>query len=269
MTTETKTAPAPGQLVQARGKRKTGQPTEGIMVLVGQPKSGKTTLAASFPDSYMLELEPGGGDRVEGRIHDLGTLGEFREVLKAAVAEPSVKTIIVDSVDVLSDWLEDEIAKARGLDTISQRKQGVDGFELWGEYRQRIEGLIGFLKDSKKLVILIAHCKEPKLDAGGNLVSPAGINMPGKAGAFLAAQADMIGYCFKKPLGSGTAYFCTFQGGPLGMWGSRVDELNDQTLQLPREKPYSAFEAVFTAGKKVWPDNENEKKAKKASGGKS
>jgi len=243
-------APPGPALVPARPKMKKGEPKEGLMILVGQPKSGKTSLAASFPDSYVLELEPGGGDRVAGRIHDITNLSQFRDVLKTAVAEPSIKTVVVDSVDVLSDWMEEEIARSRGLETITERKQGVDGFELWGEYRRRIEALVGFLKAAKKLIILIAHCKEPKLDAGGNLVSPAGINMPGKAGSFLAAQADMIGYVYKKPLGSGTAYFVTFQGGPLGTWGSRVDELNDKTLVLPRDVPYTAFEAVFKNGSK-------------------
>jgi hypothetical protein len=215
------------------------------MILVGQPKSGKTTLAASFPDSYVLELEQGGADRVSGRIQDILNYNDFREVLKSVVNEPSIRTIVIDSLDILSDLMEDEIAKAHGLDAITDRKQGVDGFEMWGEYRKRIEALVKYLKASNKLVILIAHCREPKLDSSGNLVSPAGINMPGKSGSFIAAQADMIGYAYKKPLGSGTAYFVTFQGGPLGMWGSRVDELNDKTLQLPRENPYSAFEAVF------------------------
>jgi hypothetical protein len=237
------------RLVPPRSKLKTGLPTEGLMILVGQPKSGKTTFSASFPNSYLLELEPSGGDRVEGRIHDIPNLDEFRQILKAAVTDPSIQTIIVDSVDVLSDWMEEEVAKSRGLEMITERKAGVDGFEMWADYRKRIEAFINFLKTSRKLVIMIAHCKEPKLDTNGNLVSPAGINMPGKAGAFLAAQADMIGFCFKKPLGTGTAYFVTFQGGPLGMWGSRVEELNDKVIQLPRENPYSAFEAVFKNSK--------------------
>jgi hypothetical protein len=232
-------------LVPARPKLKTGMPTEALMIAVGQPKSGKTSTAADFPSPYVLELEVGGGDRIAGRIHDIKNLNEFRDVLKAAITEPSIKTIVIDSIDVLSDWMETEIATSRGLETITERKQGVDGFELWGEYRRRIEALVAYLKASKKFVILIAHCKEPKLDAGGNLVSPAGINLPGKAGSFLAAQADLIGYFYKKPLGSGTAHYITFAGGPLGTWGSRVDELNDKTLQLPREHPYSAFEAVF------------------------
>lgn len=261
MTKETPQSGGP-QLVPPRPKLKTGQPAEGLMILVGQPKSGKTTFAASFEGAYVLELEPGGGDRVAGRIHDVSEINSFREALKAAVKEPSIKVLVVDSLDVLSDLMEEEIAKARGLESITERKQGVDGFELWAEYRKRVEALVAYLKASKKLVILIAHCKEPKLDANNNLVSPAGINMPGKAGAFIAAQADMIGYAYKKPLGSGTAYYVTFQGGPLGMWGSRVDELNDKTLLIPRDNPYSAFQAVFQG------EGSDNKAAQKAAGGK-
>lgn len=272
MTDKPKTDATPPQpppqtpLVSARPRLKSGLPTEGLAILVGQPKSGKTTFAASFPDSYLLECEPGGGDRIAGRIHDIASADQFREVLKACVKDPAIKTIVIDSLDVLSDWMEDEIAKARGLETITERKQGVDGFELWGEFRRRVEALVAYLKSSKKLVILIAHCREPKLDAAGNPVSPAGINVPGKSGAFIAAQADMIGFAFKKPLGSGTAYFVTFQGGPLGMWGSRIDELNDKTIQLPKENPYSAFEAVFKAAGSH--SNLSDKNSKPAEGGK-
>src|SRR5438034_203046 len=47
------------ELVESRAKLKEGMPTEGLFVLVGLPKSAKTTLAASFPGSYVLELEKG------------------------------------------------------------------------------------------------------------------------------------------------------------------------------------------------------------------
>lgn len=247
---EVKTEAVTTKLVPWRNKKKSGLPTEGLAIFVGQPKSGKTTFAASFPDSYVLELETIGGDRVAGRIDDVSNSQEFRAKLQACINDPQIKTIVIDTLDVLSDWIEDEVANARGLQTITERKAGVDGFELWGEYRRRIEALIAYLKTCKKLVILIAHCREPKLDSTGSPVTPAGINMPGKSGSFIAAQADLIGFSYKKPLGNGTAYFITFQGGPLGTWGSRIDELNDKTIQLPRENPYSAFEAVFNGGKK-------------------
>ena len=67
-------------------------------------------IAASFPDSYVLELEPHGADRIDGRIHDIRTLDEFRSVLKAVCNDPAIKVAVIDSMDVLSDWIEGEVA---------------------------------------------------------------------------------------------------------------------------------------------------------------
>ena len=235
------------QLAQRREKLKSGMPTDGMIIVVGLPKSGKTSLAASIQDSLLIEMEKGGADRVAGRIQDVGTLDELREVLKAAVAEPSIKAIAIDSVDVLSDLFENEVARAAGLANINERKAGVDGFALWADLRRKFESLVSYLKASDKLIVLVAHCREPKLDADGKLISPAGINTPGKIGGYLAAQADAIGHCFKKQIGSATQYFISFQGGPLGIWGSRIPELEVKIVQLPRENPWSAIEAVFKA----------------------
>lgn len=237
------------ELVKPRKPIKTGIPTDGIMVLVGLPKSGKTTLAASWPDSYVLELEPGGGDRISGRVHDIKNLDEFRDILKLAVNEPTIKTIVIDSIDVLSDWFEDEIAKAAGLTTITERKAGVDGWAIWSELRKKIESLITYLKTSGKFIIIIAHTKEPKLDPNGSVIIPAGINVTGKGASVIAANADAIGNCYKRQVGSTTKYFLSFQGGSLGIWGSRVPELEDKTIELPKENPYSAFKALFSQTK--------------------
>jgi AAA domain len=252
------------ELVNHRGKKETGMLKSGLMVLVGLPKSGKTTFAASFPDSYVLELERGGGDRVAGRIHDIeaqeGTIdlgGEqvpatvlnvFRAGFEAAVMAANIRTIIIDTLDVFSDLVEDEIAKSRGLSAITERKQGVDGFEVWGEYRKRIEGFVAYAKECGKVVLLLAHCKDPKFEQG-TVITPAGINIPGKSGPYIAAQADVIGYTYKKEIGGKTEYWLTFQGGPLGIWGSRVEELNDKTIKLPKQDPYGAFAALFEAPK--------------------
>lgn len=233
------------ELVAPRAAPKKGLPTDGLMILVGLPKSGKTTLAASWPGSYVLELEPGGGDRIDGRVHDVRSLAEFREALKLAVAEPSVKSVVIDSVDVLSDWFEEEIAKAAGLSSMTERKAGVDGWALWAELRRKLEALVAFLKASGKFVILIAHTKDPKLDANGAIIIPAGINVSGKGAGVIAANADAIGNCFKRQIGPATKYLLSFQGGSLGIWGSRIPELEDKTVELPRENPYSAFAALF------------------------
>ena len=242
---ETTVAAPTRTLVAPRDKKFTGMPTSGLFVLVGLPKSAKTTLIASAPNSYVLECEAGGADRVDGRIEDVADLQNFREAFKAAVETPEVKIIGVDTIDVVSEWWATEIAKSHGLEAITERRAGVDGFELWGEYGKRVEGFIAATKGCGKLVVVAAHCKDPKLDEKNNVIIPAGINVYGKAASLLASQADLIGYTYKKQVGAATEYFLTFRGGPLGIWGSRVEELNDKTIRLDRKNPWGSLTAVF------------------------
>lgn len=243
--------PEPVTLATYRKKIKTGMPTDGIIVLVGPPKVGKTALAASFPDSYVLELETGGADRIDGRIQDIKAdtertcLQNFRRYLLAAVKDPAIKTIVIDTLDALSDYFEEELAALHGLDSIMERKQGVDGRAIWGDYSTKIRGLVGMLEGCGKLVVVNCHTKDPKIDSEGKVVIAAGINIYGKSGPYVLGRATLVGSMFKKDTAAGNGYFVTFKGGPAGNWGGRVDELNDKTLQLPKENPYSAIAAVF------------------------
>jgi len=256
-------------LVENRKAPKTGMPTSGLAIFVGYPKSGKTTLASSFPDSYVLELEKGGGDRVDGRIHEINDLASFRKILPVVIKEPSIKTIVIDTIDVVSDWIEAEIAKEKGLDTMTDRKEGVNGFELWGTFKKRMESLSLYFKNCGKLVILIAHTRDAKQDGDGNVIAPAGINVPGKSGGFIAAQADMIGYCLKKEVGSGMQFYVSFRGGPLGQWGSRVSELNGKILLVPAKNQYTAFSSIFKTNGNGSAKKKTTKKVTKKSGEKS
>ena len=293
MTTETKEAPAsttpppqtPGRaLVGARKKKKAGMPKSGIFINVGYPKVGKSRFGASFPNSYVLNVDRGDADRVEGRIEDIDDvvdaqgvivktkLNNFREALGAAIKDPSIETIVIDTIDTLAELLCDEIAQKAGLSKITERLPGVDGFALWGEFGARIDGMIKLFKTSGKLFILNAHLREPKLDDNNKVITPAGINVPGKGGDKLAFAADMISYAFKREIGGKVEYCLTFQGGPAGRWGSRVDELADQTIKLDRNNPYSSFAALFAekaaTTEPVAPKRDDKKPAAKAKGGK-
>lgn len=248
--TEEKTEAVPKFTLTAPRKRvKTGAPTNGMGILCGLPKGGKTTLAASIPGCVILEMEGGGADRIDGWVQEIPDLATLRQALQAAVEDPAVKAIALDSVDVFNEWSEAEICAEFGLESISERREGVNGFEVWKLLRQRYEGLVSYLKKSNKLTILIAHCKEPKLDSDGKLAIPMGISIPGKLGGYLAAEADFIGNVFKKQVGSGTVHYLSFQGGPLGTWGSRIPELEDKIIALPRTNQWSAVEEIFTAPK--------------------
>lgn len=244
MTTETAAPPKKYQLIPPRGKLKTGMPVDGLGILSGLPKGGKSSIVVSIPDCPVLELERGGADRLEGWIQEIQDLAAFRQALQAVVEDPRAKAVAIDSVDVLNDWFEAEIAEKFGLDSISERKEGVNSFEVWKLLRARYEGLIGYLKKSGKLAVIVAHSREPKIDADGRVVIPAGISIPGKLGGYLAAEADFIGNVYKKQVGNATQYFVSFQGGSLGTWGSRIQELEDKTIVLPRAGQWAAIAAV-------------------------
>ena len=241
---------------------KSGMPKDGLGILTGLPKGGKTTLAVSIPGAILLELERGGADRVAGWIQDVDSLETFREAVQAAAAHPDVKAIVIDSVDIFHEWTDVEVSAPFGLETVNEPQEGVNTFEVWKAIRLRYEKLVSYLKQSGKLAILIAHSKEPKIDKDGKVIIPAGITIPGKLGGFLAAEADFIGNVYKEQVGTKTKHFLSFRGGPLGTWGSRIPEIEDKIIELPRENPWSAVEAIFNK-EKVWPTADGAPEAKK------
>lgn len=249
MTTETKeapaqTAPAKFELKPPRTALKRGMAADDIWIVAGLPKSGKSTLAGALEGCVVLECERGGADRIQGWVQDIPDLATFRQALKAAVEEPKCKALAVDSLDVLSDWFEAEVAEQYGLESISERKEGVNGFAVWKTLREKFEGFLAYLRRSGKFVLLLAHCKEPKIDADGKVVVPAGITIPGKLGGYIAAEVDAIGNTYKKQVGLTTQYYISFQGGALGTWGSRIPELEDKTIQLPRTGQWDAIKTA-------------------------
>lgn len=231
--------------VEYREKLKSGMLTDGLMVIVGDEKSGKSSLLASFPDSYILEIDKGGGDRINGRFHEINDLATFRKAFKWSMTDPSIKTVGIDTLTGLADFFEDEVATSHGLSSITERKPGIDGFELWGEYNDKLEALVAYIKASKKLVVMTAHLKPAQMDQNGNITAPAGLDLYPKAARIIGTKADVIGQCFKKQLAQGSEYYLSFKGSVAGKLGSRVDELNDREIKLPKVNPYSAFEAIF------------------------
>jgi len=241
------------------GKKESGAPTKGLMLLVGHPKSGKTTTAAKFPRAYVLELEKQRGDRVEGkelRIHDIAdtvkdgiivksALDEFGDVLELAIADDSIKTIVIDTVDELVGWISADILRTSGKDPNDVKPQEKN-FAFWDALRNRIAALCDYLKESGKLIILVAHCKAPEKDEKGAVIVPAGINVPGKGGAYLAAHAEMIGYISKRIVGGRPVQYMSFNApSDMAIWGSGIDELDGKEIMIPKDDPYKAFAAMF------------------------
>lgn len=283
MTTNTTEKPGASILVQPRAKKKKGgMITAGIIVIVGLEKSGKSSLMASS-GAYVINLDAGDADHIDGRIHDIveerddagnvtkSRLASFREVFTAVLEDPSIPVIGLDTFGTFIKLQAQEIAEAAGLKSITDRKEGVNGYALWDELAARTERFINVMRSSGKLFIVNAHCKAPELDDEKHVVIPAGIDSYNKPGTMLARRADLIGYAYKKEVGGKNEYRLSFQGGPLGAWGSRVDALNDKTVKLDKKNPWASLLAAAEGPQDAAAEPAVEtkpKKAEKSRGGK-
>lgn len=249
METQTKepVKPAEFQLAAPRKRVKVGLPTDELILFTGLPKSAKTTLTASIPGLVLLETEKGGADRVDGWVQEIPNMAIFRKAFMAAVKNPAVKGIGVDVLDDVLEWITEEVAAKYQLSSISERKEGVNGFAVRDEVNKQVEKLIAGFKNCGKMVVMCAHFKEPKLDTEGRLVITTAINAPsGKIGSFILGKADVIGHCFKRQAGSNTEYIVSFLGGGVaGTFGSRIKELENKQVVLPETYPWGAIEALF------------------------
>lgn len=236
------------ELVQERtGPKVTGIPSSGLITLVGDTKCGKTTFGASFPGSYVLELEKKRADRIPfGRIHEIDNLADFGEALELAIASDEIKTIVIDSVDQLAKWFASDIAQDAGVEFIGKPKAGVDSRALWGEFGVRVHGLVDYLKGSNKLVMMIAHRRVAKEDSEGKVIKPAGINVSGAGGDYIAQQSEIIGYMDVRIIGGQSLHFLTFKGeSARTIWRSGIEELHDKEIVIKKSDPYGSFAALF------------------------
>jgi len=229
------------------GPKVVGIPKSGLFTLIGDTKSGKTWFGSSFPKSYVLELEKKRGDRIPfGRIHEVDNFVDFGDVLQLAIAAPDIDTIVIDSVDQLANWIAEDIAKAAGVEFIGKPKQGVDSRALWGEFAIRVRGLVDFLKDSGKLVIFIAHRRVAKEDIEGKVIKPAGINVSGQGGDYIAQQSEIIGYMDARVFNKKTFVYLSFKGeSQRAIWRSGIEELQDQEILIRKDAPYESFAELF------------------------
>lgn len=175
------------------------------ILLVGEQKSGKTNVAMSFPDPYVLDLDKNLDSAVRELApdkkwwYDRPTDGldmskpeeaakvynKAMECLKAAVIDAQVKTIVIDSLSTLSlhmcDHILAEAARMEGKKIDKLRIQD------YGSVLSLFQKLVGFLRACGKTVVLTSHQSWDKDDVTGAVRYT--LNLPGQMkfnfGAFL------------------------------------------------------------------------------------
>lgn len=223
-----------------------GIPKDFSMIVFGPPKVGKTTFGASWPKSLLLECESGGAKYVKSRKMDLSSLGELRKVWNLLKTDTAYENVVLDSLDRVAQWIEDEICAEMGLKNIMDAKKGERHGAQWGEYVQRVLMFLEGWKSLGKRLILLAHTKKAETDGQGLVISPKTINLYGQTASRVMAIVENIGHLYAvEGEGGNIQRILSFRAGTHVEAGSRHPLLTDRQIVLPRDGGYQAFAALF------------------------
>ena len=147
------------------------------LLLIGPPKSGKTSLAMSFPRPYILDADrnlAGVLRRFEPPVFFYDTpqeefpnaKDEFKlwkhcvKCLEEACTSEDVETIFIDGLSNLATWLQASIlhdAVASGKHKLSVAGENVMEQAYWGPFRNKMAQLMMVLKASGKILVVSCH----------------------------------------------------------------------------------------------------------------
>ena len=169
------------------------------LVIYGSGGIGKSTFAASAPDTVFLDIE-NGLDGIECAKIRIKT---WQDVLDAITAlheqEHEFKTIAVDSIDWLETVIHKQVAEEAGeshINDIGYGKGFAIALDLWNQFLQGMNSL----RDNKQMaVIFIAHeqikrFNDPTMDSYDRY----SLKLHEKASAIVFEWADAVMFAREK-----------------------------------------------------------------------
>lgn len=243
-----------------------------LIVLFGQPKSGKSTVVAALDSNLIIDLENGyralSVMSVDAKsVEDLFVIRKaIFDKAKELKAYP-YQYITIDNATRLeemclpyaaqmyrktpmgSNWgyLKDgnnNILKDTNGNRIVDPKADVRTLPNGSGYlfiRQAVKACIDMFKPLCETLILVAHVKDRQIQKNGKEMSEMSVDLSGKLADIICGEADAIGYIYRE----GNKTFMSFEGGdstirearPLHLRGkcfkvAESDENNQVTVDL-------------------------------------
>lgn len=178
------------------------------LLLQGDPKSGKSTMAAQFPNAYFIDVDLNLGGPLR-RMKELGMklpvgfdvldkdekgqtiempqrYQRFTKLMGEASMNPDISTIVIDSATTFIDVLSAETRRLQPA--IKDERQFFGFFFNYGK------AFMDLLKKARKHIILICHEKLEK-NPDGTVLLPYRIAWPGQLGTILPAFFTDVWRC--------------------------------------------------------------------------
>ena len=201
------------------------------IVIYSKPKTGKTTAYAGLENNLILDLENGTDyvDALKVKINNLQELLDTGKAIKEAGRPYDYVT--VDTVTALEEMImplaiklyrQTPMGKNFDGDTVATLPNGAGYLYI----RQAFFQVLDFIDSLAPTIILSGHIKDKQVDDKGELVMSANIDLTGKIKSLLCANADAIGYMYRK----GNKTILTFKTNDEVTCGARPDHLRNEEI---------------------------------------
>ena len=203
------------------------------IVIYSKPKTGKTTAYAGLEDNLIIDLE-NGADYVEALKVKVSSLQELLDTGKAIKAASNpYKYITIDTVTALEDMImplaiklyrQTPMGKNYDGDNVTTLPNGAGYLYI----RQAFFQVLDFIDTLAPTIILSGHIKDKVVDDKGEMVMSANIDLTGKIKSLICANADAIGYMYRK----GNQTILSFKTNEEVTCGARPEHLRNEEVVI-------------------------------------
>lgn len=207
------------------------------LVIYSKPKTGKTTAYAGLENNLILDLEDG-SDFIDALKIKANNLQELIAIGKEIRSQGNpYDYITLDTVTALEDMIMPLAVKKYKNTPMGKNFTGDNVTTLpngagWLYVRQAFFEIIDFVDTLAPTIILSGHIKDKQVDDKGEMVMAANIDLTGKIKSLICAQADAIGYMFRK----GDEVILSFKTNDEVTCGARPDHLRNQEIVISESK---------------------------------
>lgn len=201
------------------------------LLVYSKPKTGKTTAFAGLDDNLILDLESG-SDYVEALKIKVSNLQELLDAGKAIKAAGNpYKYITIDTVTALEDMIQPLAIKLYQKTPMGKNFDGDNVTTLpngagYLYIRQAFFQVLDFIDTLAPHIILAGHIKDKVVDDKGEMVMSANIDLTGKIKSLICANADAIGYMYRK----GNKTILSFKTNEEVTCGARPEHLRNEEI---------------------------------------
>jgi hypothetical protein len=211
------------------------------LVLYGQKAKGKTTIAASFPETLTLMLEP---FRKGLSIRQLslqkfsssqikeGSPDTWQRVLNTTqkwLDDPSINRLSFDSIDLFYQCCQESICARNNINVPGDA--GKSSFDIWIQIREEFSSYMNLIKSEGMQITMLSHVKErDEVDLEGGKMKFSQPSCSPACLAYIRQAADIV---------------------------LQIGTYNEKRAAMVRDPVNTAFVANGAQGKFQQPDGKN------------